>query len=239
MSRGRVHVRTTEPRDVPGIIEVCSRVYPSNVPYGRDQLESHLEVFPEGQLTAVETAADGDEGGDGASERVVGMAASLIVLWDDYDFELGWRDFTAGGYFTNHDPSGRTLYGAEVMVDPRVQGRGVGSLLYRERHEMLRRLGLKRIRAGARLRGFHAYAGHMEADEYVARVVLGEIRDPTLTFQLHRGFNVVAVISGYLANDPESLGWAALIEKLNPEVATEEELARSKARFRTAAPKPP
>jgi GNAT superfamily N-acetyltransferase len=226
VSPSRVHVRTTEPRDIPGIIEVCSRVYPNNLPYGRDQLENHLEVFAEGQLSAVETK-DGEE-------RVVGMAASLIVLWEDYDFELAWREFTAAGYFTNHDPHGRTLYGAEVMVDPRTQGSGVGSLLYEARDELLRRLDLRRIRAGARLRGYHAYAGHMDAEEYVARVVLGEIRDPTLTFQLRRGFHVLAVVSGYLGNDPESLGWAALIEKLNPGLANEEEQARSRGRFRAA-----
>jgi GNAT superfamily N-acetyltransferase len=226
VSPSRVHVRTTERGDIPGIIEVCSRVYPNNLPYGRDQLENHLEVFGEGQLSAIETE-DGEE-------RVVGMAASLVVLWEDYDFELAWREFTAAGYFTNHDPRGRTLYGAEVMVDPRTQGRGVGSLLYEARDELLRRLGLKRIRAGARLRGYHAYAGHMGAEEYVARVVLGEIRDPTLTFQIRRGFHVLAVVSGYLANDPESLGWAALIEKLNPELASGEDLARSRGRFRPA-----
>ena len=187
-------------------------------------------MFPEGQLTALEATAGG--AGGAGEERVVGMAASLVVLWEDYDIELRWHDFTAAGYFTNHDPDGRTLYGAEVMVDPSMQGRGVGSLLYEERDALLRRLGLRRIRAGARLRGYHAYAERMGAEEYAARVVLGEIRDPTLTFQLNRGFNVISVVSGYLGNDPESLGWAAVIEKLNPDVATEEEMERSRGRFR-------
>lgn len=42
------------------------------------------------------------------------MAASLIVLWDDYEMEANWRDFTGGGMFTNHDSArGRTLYGAQ------------------------------------------------------------------------------------------------------------------------------
>ncbi|GEM_PF-1459647 len=43
------------------------------------------------------------------------MAASLIVLWNDYDMKASWRDFTDHDMFTNHDPErGRTLYGAEV-----------------------------------------------------------------------------------------------------------------------------
>jgi hypothetical protein len=80
------------------------------------------------------------------------------------------------------------------------------------------RLGLRRIRAGARLRGYHAHADRLTAEEYVARVVRGEIHDPTLSFQLKRGFKVIAVVSGYLRHDPESLGHAAVIEWINPAV---------------------
>jgi GNAT superfamily N-acetyltransferase len=226
----RVAVRRTEERDFPAIIRICRRVYPTHPPYSEEQLASHETVFPEGQLTAVETA---EGAADGAGrERVVGMAASLIVRWDDYDIDLRWRDFTAGGTFTNHDASGRTLYGAEVMVDPEVQGGGAGSALYVARDELLRDLGLLRIRAGARLRGYHAWAGRLTPEEYVQRVVRGELRDPTLTFQLNRGFRVVAVVSGYLSHDPDSLGYAAVIEKLNPELATPEDYERGDPRFR-------
>ena len=225
---GRIEIRPTREEDFEPIIGLCERVYPGNLPYGADQLASHLEVFPEGQLTAVERRPDG-------GERVVGMAASLIVLWDDYEIDLRWRDFTASGYFTNHDPSGSTLYGAEVMVDPHLQGRGVGSAIYRARDELLDRLGLLRIRAGARLRGYHAYAELMTPEEYAEKVVRDEIRDPTLSFQLHRGFRVISVVSGYLPNDAESLGYAAVIEKLNRELATPEDAERGDPRYRRAA----
>jgi GNAT superfamily N-acetyltransferase len=209
-----VAVRPTTPGDFPGIIALCRRVYPGNIPYDEAMLASHVEVFPEGQLTAVQVLPDD-------VERVVGMAASLVIRWDDYDLEHGWRDFTDRGMFTNHDPEGHTLYGAEVMVDPETQGCGVGSLLYEARDELLRRFDLWRIRAGARLRGYHAYANLIDPERYVEKVVEGEIRDPTLSFQLHRGFRVLSVVSGYLANDPESLGYAAVIEKLNPEARPE------------------
>lgn len=210
----RVRVRPTLPADFQGIIDLCRHVYPGNVPYDEAMLASHLEAFAEGQLTAVEALAGGEE-------RVVGMAASLIINWDDYDVEHGWRDFTDRGTFRNHDPAGHTLYGAEVMVDPAMQGHGVGSLLYEARDELMRRHGLWRIRAGARLRGYHAYANLLTPEHYVEKCVAGEIRDPTLSFQLHRGFNVLSVVSGYLANDPESLGYAAVIERLNPDAKRE------------------
>ena len=218
----RIEVRQTGPRDFPGIVAVCRAVYPDSPPWTETQLTSHLAVFPEGQFVATV----GPEG------PIVGMAASLIVLWDDYEFHTTWREMTAHGMFTNHDPiNGRTLYGAEIMVDPGYQGRGVGSALYAARESLVRRLGLLRIRAGARLRGYHLVADRMTPEDYVRRVVRGELRDPTLSFQLRRGFRVLAVVTGYLRHDPESLGYAAVIEWLNPDVATAADRAAGDPRF--------
>lgn len=218
---GAVQIRQTRPEDFPGIIAVCLAVYPESKPWRVDQLESHLRVFPEGQLVAVTPA-----------ERVVGVASSLIISWNDYDPAEGWGDFTAKGMFTNHDPErGRTLYGAEVMVDPTEQGAGIGHLLYAARREIARRLGLRRIRAGARLRGYGEHADAMDAEAYVRMVVSGEQGDPTLSFQLKEGFHVLAVVPNYLGSDPESQGFAAVIEWLNREVATAEEVAEAERRW--------
>ncbi len=202
-----VVVRNTRPEDFPAISKICREVYPSTAPWGETQLSSHLEVFPKGQFVA---KLDGE---------VVGMAASLILAWDDYEIDDNWRDVTDHGMFTNHDPAGHTLYGAEIMVSPSAQGKGVGSAIYKAREDLVRELKLWRIRAGARLRDYHRYASEMSAKEYVRRVRRGELRDRTLSFQLRRGFRVLAVISEYLRHDPESLGYAALIEWLNREAA--------------------
>lgn len=167
---------------------------------------------------------------DSETGRVVGMSASLIVLWDDYDMHSSWLDFTGNGMFTNHDPErGRTLYGAEVMVSPSMQGRGIGKLMYAARRELVERLELLRIRAGARLCGYHRHASVMSADEYARKVVTGEVGDPTLSFQLKQGFTVLAVVSKYLWHDPESLGYAAVIEWLNERLAKPEDYAAREA----------
>ncbi len=216
-------VRATQPQDFPGIIVLCRAVYPGTAPWTEAQLASNLRAFPEGQLVAVAPS-------DGA---LIGMAASLIVLWDDYTFTTSWRDLTAAGTFDNHDPvRGRTLYGAEIMVHPAWQGHGVGKELYAAREALARRLGLLRIRAGSRLRGYRDFADSLSVEEYVLRVVRGELADPTLTFQLRRGFRVLAVAPGYLAHDPESLGHAAVIEWLNPDVARPEDYAAGDPHFR-------
>lgn len=208
-----VSVRNTTAADFPGIMRLSAEVYVGVPGWSERALASHIAVFPEGQFVATR-----DDTGE-----VVGMAASLIVSWDDYDLDTSWRDFTDSGMFTNHDPEhGRTLYGAEVMVSPSLQGAGIGKQLYAAREELARRLGMLRIRAGARLRGYHEYAGRMSAEEYVHAVARGELGDPTLTFQLRRGFHIIGVVANYLWNDPESLGFAAVIEWVNAEVADKE-----------------
>lgn len=209
------------------MIALCGRVYPDSPPWNEEQLASHLEVFPEGQFVVWNP--------DGGT--IVGMASSLIVRWDDYDFHAGWREWTDHGLFTNHDPeSGQTLYGAEVMVDPAMQRRGLGKMLYVVRRELVVRLGLRRIRAGARLRGYHRHAKRLTPEEYVRAVVHGELKDPTLSFQIREGFDVVAVVHSYLGNDPDSLGYAAVIEWLNPEVSSPKDWVGRDARFVRPSP---
>ena len=206
----RVRVRQTTPADFAAVIALCERVYPGSPPWSVEQLTSHLHVFPEGQMVAV----------DEATGEIVGMAASLIVRWDDYQVTGTWRDFTAAGMFTNHDPvHGRTLYGAEVMVDPVRQRMGIGAALYEARRQLAVRLGLLRIRAAARLRGYHRHADRMTAEEYAAKVASRELNGPTLSFQLREGFRIIQVVPGYLQHDPESRGYAAVIEWLNPDLA--------------------
>ncbi len=213
--RPEVIVRHTRPEDFAEVIEMCGEVYHNSPTWSVAQLTSHLEVFPEGQFVAVA------KGGT----RIVGMAASLIVLWDDYDMTTSWRDFTEHGTFSNHNPAGRTLYGAEVMVRPHEQGRGIGKKIYAARRELVQRRGLLRTRAGARLCGYHLHADRLTAEEYVLEVMAGNLSDPTLSFQIKQGFLPLAVAPDYLHHDPESLGFAAVIEWLNPEVATAEDYA--------------
>ena len=206
MNIRQVVVRRTRTEDFAGIRKLCGVVYPDSASWSTEQLESHLRVFPQGQLVAL------------LDDEVVGMAASLVVRWNDYDLSTSWRDFTDNGYFTNHDPErGHTLYGAEVMVSPDHQGHGIGTKLYGARFRIAEQLKLLRIRAGARLQGYHLYSHELTAEQYVEAVIADEITDPTLTFQLRRGFSVLGVVSGYLRHDPKSLGYAAVIEWVNPQ----------------------
>ena len=205
-STDAVLVTNTRSEHFPDIERISRAVYPNDAPWTADYLESHLARFPEGQFVAV----------DAETGRVVGMAASLIIKWDDYDHLDSYNDFTDAGFFTNHDPAGRTLYGAEVMVDPAQRRRGIGSMLYDARERLVREKNLLRIRAGARLPGYYEHSAEMGVEDYVRQVVRGEMDDPTLSFQLHRGFHVLAVVPNYYDRDPKSRGFAVLIEWINP-----------------------
>jgi len=70
-----VKVRNTIKNDIPKIIDLQKQSYPYLAKYGNiwktEELESHLEIFPEGQFIAVEP--------DGT---IVGSASTLIVSLD-------------------------------------------------------------------------------------------------------------------------------------------------------------
>lgn len=203
------------------IQELCKKVYPFSKPWSIEQLESHRSYFPDGQWIVV----------DRKTNRVVGLAFSLIISWDDYSPQDNWQDFTSAGYFHNHNPrKGKTLYGAEVMVDPELQGQGIGKMLYVARKEIVKKYKLKRIRAGARLRGYSKFKSKLDPATYVKEVAEGRIFDPTLSFQLNQGYKVIDVAPNYLFNDPESLGYAAVIEWLNPEMVTAKDLQQQQQR---------
>lgn len=221
MTSPRLRIRSTRPEHVAGIIDLSSRIYGSGSAWAPAQLLAHIALFPEGQFVAVVPREDG-------SEQVIGMASSLRLKWELAHLDRPWREITANGMFSTHDPEGMTLYGAEVMADPERRGEGVGTALYRARDHVVDQLGLKRIRAGARLRGYHKVAGVLSPESYVEQVVAGKRRDPTLSFQLRRGFEVIKVIGEYLRNDAESQGWAAVIDRLNPALATEKDREASR-----------
>ncbi len=213
-----VKVREASRPDIPVLVELNRASYPTmaeeNVVWGESHLLSHLRVFPQGQLVAE------------ANGKILGAAASLIVNLGPDPLRLHtWSGITDSGYFTNHDPRGDTLYGADVYVHPEARGQGVGAALYEARRQLCKRLNLRRILAGGRLWNYHEHANQYSPEEYAQRVVAGEIRDLVLSFQLREGFVLRGVVPNYL-RDKRSHNHASLIEWLNPEYKPPTEEAR-------------
>ncbi len=204
-----VRIRPATLNDVPELVELNRVAYPQmaedNIVWAKGHLISHLEIFPEGQLVAEENG------------KLLGAAASLIVdLGKDPLRPHTWAGITDGGYFTNHDWSGDTLYGADVCAHPDARGKGIGAALYEGRRELCRRYNLRRILAGGRLWNYIDYAAEMSPEEYVEKVKDGTYQDLVLSFQLREGFEIRSVMKNYL-RDPRSKNHASLIEWINPD----------------------
>lgn len=198
-----IKIRNLQSKDIIAARDLQRRVYKQIPAFSEKQFDNLLSRFPRGQFVA---ESDG---------KIVGLAISLVILWDDYSLHHTWPEVTNNGNFDTHDMSGRTLYGAEVCVDPTTRGKGVGHLLYEARRTLCRAMNLKRIIAGGRLPGYCEHAQHMSPDDYARRVIWGDLYDPVLRFQLDEGFDYCGILHGYLPTDPESIGNAALIVWLN------------------------
>jgi GNAT superfamily N-acetyltransferase len=170
----------------------------------REHFLKHCELFPEGNFVAL---VDG---------KVVGLGSGFLI---DFDFDQPQHTFLemiADGYYTNHQPDGEWYYGADISVHPDYRGRGIGGLLYRTRKDFIKRLNRKGLVAGALLPDFAYHKQKMGIKEYVERVIRGDIHDGTLSFQLHNGFRVEALLKDYIADEPSD-NWSALIVWRNPE----------------------
>lgn len=180
--------------------EVC---FPGMKPWLREQLESQLDLFPEGQICV---EIDG---------RIVASASSLILEFEEYS---EWHNFAAvsdNGTIRNHDAEGDTLYGIEMMVHPEFRGYRLSRRLYNERKALAREKNLKRIIIGGRIPGYGRYADEMSAREYVEEVMHKGIYDPVLTAQIANGFVLRQLIPDYMPSDEASRGFATYLEWVN------------------------
>jgi len=199
----QVTVRQLTLEDYEQLVAMQRQCFPGMHPWSKAQIESQLEIFPEGQL-AVEI--------DG---KLAASSSSLIL---DYDPSLEWHNWQAvadSGYIRNHKPKGDTLYGIEIMVSPEFRGMKLSRRLYDARKELCRERNLARIMIAGRIPGYHQYAAELSAREYIEKVEEKAIYDQVLTAQLSNGFSVQGLIPNYLPSDSDSLGYATFLEWRN------------------------
>jgi ribosomal protein S18 acetylase RimI-like enzyme len=201
-------IRNTRLDDIEKIVKLQQDSFPILARYDNiwhpEELKSHLQIFPLGQFVVVEE--DGE---------VVGSASTLIVTLNPEYAEHTWKGITSDGMFTDHNPNGDSLYGADISTHPKFRHEGIGSMLYGARKELVLRLGLRRMISGGRLFNYQDYADKMSAFEYANKVINGELHDPVLSFELDNGFKFIKVLPEYL-DDIRSQNYASFIEWLNP-----------------------
>jgi len=205
-------IRNTRLDDIEKIVTLQQDSFPILARYDNiwhpEELKSHIQIFPLGQFVVVEE--DGE---------VVGSASTLIVTLNPEYAEHTWKGITSDGMFTDHNPNGDSLYGADISTHPKFRHEGIGSMLYGARKELVLRLGLRRMISGGRLFNYQDYADKMSAFEYANKVINGELHDPVLSFELDNGFKFIKVLPEYL-DDIRSQNYASFIEWLNPHFRT-------------------
>jgi predicted esterase/GNAT superfamily N-acetyltransferase len=149
----------------------------------------HLQIFPQGQFVVL----DGD--------RVVGMTSTIRMDFDFAHLQHTFDDIIQGGWLTSHQPDGQWLYGADIGTHPDHRRRGVARALYVARHDLVRRLGLRGQVTVGMLSGYGSRRREMSARDYFEAVRSGRITDPTVSAQMKVGFELRALVPGYL-HDP-------------------------------------
>ncbi len=168
--------------------------------WNESHLQKLLEVFPEGQIAVVVNGV------------VVGSALSLIIKYDHFGDEHTFREITGNYTFNTHTPKGDVLYGIEIFIKPEFRGLRLARRLYDARKELCENLNLKAIVFGGRIPFYHKYDKELTPKEYIQKVKLKEIYDPTLTFQLANDFHAKKILTDYMPGDEESKDYAVLLE---------------------------
>jgi predicted amidohydrolase/ribosomal protein S18 acetylase RimI-like enzyme len=196
-------VRSLKPTDFDNVVALQRKCFPSMEPWSKDQFESQLRIFPEGQI-CVEYQG-----------KLVASSSSLVLDFELYKDWHSHEEISDNGFIRNHNPGGTTLYGIEIMVDPEYRGLKLARRLYDARKRLAREMNLMRIVVGGRVPGYAQHAKKLTAREYIEKVMSKELFDPVLTTQVSNGFVLKRLIADYLVTDAESQGYAAFLEWAN------------------------
>jgi len=208
--QGAITIINTRPEHVRALEKLQHIVFPTLQPdelFSAEKYLNHIELFPEGQFIAIAHLAHHD--------IVIGATTTFRTHFDFDDSEHTYVEAIAGGWLTNHDPSGDYLYGVDVSVHPHYRGMKLARRLYDARRTLARRLNLRGEIAGALLPGYQSHSENLSIAQYALQVKQGRIHDPTLSVQIRNGFSVRGILYDHIS-DARSDNAAALIVRVNP-----------------------
>ncbi len=205
-----IQITHTQPEHGPGIYDVIRLAF-----LGTDQVECdgcidaddvrvQLQRFPEGHFVALH------------GEKVVGVAITMRTHYPPDKPPLKWLEVLGDLTIRNHEPDGDWLYGVEMAVRPAYQGYGVGTRLYEARFDLVKRLNLRGWYAVGMLMGYRNYRDQMSVREYGEKVIARQIKDPTVTMQMNRGFEAWGVVENYMHEPPAGDSGVLIVWK-NPD----------------------
>lgn len=205
----KITIEQTRPEHVASLARLQQIVFPTLAEdelFSKEKYLQHIELFPEGQFTAIAHHEGGSE--------PVAATTTFRTAFDFDHIQHTYVEAIADGWLANHDPAGEWLYGVDVSVHPNYRGMRIGRRLYEARRQLVRALNLRGELAGALMPG---YAHHRELTvaQYVLNVWQGKLHDPTLTVQMRNGFSPRGILYEHIS-DARSFNAAALIVRENP-----------------------
>ncbi|MDQ0859318.1 GNAT family N-acetyltransferase [Bacillus sp. V2I10] len=177
--------------------------FPSELWWNEEQLTNHITLFPEGAL-CIEINGE-----------VSGSMTGLLVQFDPNHPVHTWEEITDNGYIRNHDPNGNTLYVVDIGVRPAYRKAGLGKWLMFSMYDVVVHMGLDRLLGGGRMPGYQQHSDKWTPEQYIDRVVEGNLKDPVISFLLRCGRTPVQIVPNYL-EDEESCNYGTLMEWKNP-----------------------
>ena len=174
-----------------------------------DHLAAHIKRFPAGQFVARRI------GGPGAG-FCVGMATNMRTSRPPTARALPWKDAIGDMTLGAHDPDGDWIYGVEMAVHRAHRGHGIGTHLHIARFALAQSLKLRGIYLVGMLMGYRRYASRMSIVGYGERVMGGDLKDPTVSMQMNRGFRPIQVVRHY-SDEPQAADSGVLLVWDNPE----------------------
>ena len=215
----KILLRNLMSEDFEAVTNLQRKCFPGMKPWLIEQFESQLKYFQEGQKCIV---YDG---------KIVASSSSLIVDFSQYSEWQDWKKIADNGYIRNHNPEGNTLYGIEIMVDPKFRGMKLARRLYNARKQLVKDMNLEKCIIGGRIPGYGRHSHKLTAHEYAEKVMNKELVDPVLTTQISNGFVIKRLIPNYFPADTDSKGYATFLEWTNLDYVPE-----AKQRLSSIAP---
>jgi len=210
-----VVIMNTKPWHVRSVCISYRRAYGINEDENDDDcfdehdIESQIALFSAGQFAA--QLISGPSAGN-----CVGMATTMRTSRPPTAPILPWMEAIGDMTLSAHEPDGDWLYGVEMAVHSMYQRHGIGTGLYEARFDLARRLNLRGWYAAGMLMGYQNYADNMRVAEYGEKVIRGELKDPTVTMQMNRGFRAQRVVTDY-CDEPAAGDAGVLIVWENPD----------------------
>ncbi len=199
-------ITNTRPEHAAALAEHQRLCYPTLAPHElmrEEHFLAQVRLFPDGQHVALN------------GQRVIGQSSTFRCRSDQVFAPHAFHEIMGAGFFTNHDPQGEWLYGADMSVHPDYRGHGISKKLYDARKDLVRRQDMRGIILGGMLPGYNHHREAMSVEEYVARVARGELADPTMTPQLRSGFVLRGILRDYI-DDASITPHASLLVWENP-----------------------